>query len=448
MEILNNIWTTLCTKNVLLTKILSLPLMFIEISLSLYIFSFFLKLSLPKKKKYIYVFSVSIFSIISGIFIPEPYNVFINYIFIFIFLLKFFKLNPIQSVFAVIMPLITFGLLNSLTLNPYLKLIKQTYDSGIYTPIYRLPYLVITYLLVFMIIFILKHIKHKLIFNMNLDKKNSFAIITNISLGILTLIIQAILHYYYRNNIPLFFSLFNFVLLFAYFFISFYSLAKALKLNIATRDLENAESYNNSLTILYDNVRGFKHDFDNMVNIIGGYIQVNDIDGLKKYYNSLQKDCSKVRNVQMLNPNIINNPGIYNLIVSKYKIASDLNVSINFEFFFDFDNLHMPIYEFSRILGILLDNAIEAAYESKEKELNLVFRESRKQQVQIVIIENTYNNKQVDTKIIFEKGISGKENHSGIGLWEVNQIVMKNNNIVLKTTNDDNYFKQELQIYY
>ena len=143
-----------------------------------------------------------------------------------------------------------------------------------------------------------------------------------------------------------------------------------------------------------------------MVNIIGGYIQVNDIDGLKKYYDSLQKDCSKVRNVQMLNPNVINNPGIYNLIVSKYKKASDLNVLINFEFFFDFDNLHMPIYEFSRILGILLDNAIEAASVCEEKIINLVFRESRKQQVQIVIIENTYNSKEIDITKIFKKGIN------------------------------------------
>ena len=221
-----------------------------------------------------------------------------------------------------------------------------------------------------------------------------------------------------------------------------------MKLDITTRDLENAESYNNSLSILYDNVRGFKHDFDNMVNIIGGYIQVNDIDGLKKYYNSLQKDCNSIRNVQMLNPNIINNPGIYNLIVAKYKKANDFDVKINFEFFFDFDNLHMPIYEFSRILGILLDNSIEAARECEEKTINLVFRESRKQQVQIVIIENTYKNKEIDTNKIFEKGISSKENHSGIGLWEVNQILKKNNNIVLKTTNDEKFFKQELQIYY
>ena len=221
-----------------------------------------------------------------------------------------------------------------------------------------------------------------------------------------------------------------------------------MKLDITKRDLENAESYNNSLTILYDNVRGFKHDFDNMVHIIGGYIQVNDIDGLKKYYDSLQKDCNRIHNVQMLNPNIINNPGIYNLIVSKYKKANDLDITINFEFFFDFDNLHMPIYEFSRILGILLDNAIEASKECEEKHINLIFRESRKQHVQIIIIENTFLNQDVDTKKIFEKGISGKENHSGIGLWEVNQIIKKNNNSILKTTKNDKYFRQELHIYF
>ena len=108
----------------------------------------------------------------------------------------------------------------------------------------------------------------------------------------------------------------------------------------------------------------------------------------------------------------------------------------------------MPIYEFSRILGILLDNAIEASKECEEKHINLIFRESRKQHVQIIIIENTFLNQDVDTKKIFEKGISGKENHSGIGLWEVNQIIKKNNNSILKTTKNDKYFRQELHIYF
>ena len=448
MEILNNLWNALSTENELIIKLNGIPSTFIEIYLSFCFFTIILKYNYTKKQKYLYIISVSVISIISSFVIPEPYNVFINYAFIFFILKRYFKFNILQSIVAMVMPLVIFGLLNSLLLNPFLKITNQTYESGINIPIYRASYLLLTYIIMFLIVLILKHIKIKTNFNLYLDKKALSVILVNLILGILTLMIQTFMTVYYYSSVPIIFTLFNFVLLFAYFFTSFYSLNRAMKLNITTRNLENAESYNNSLTILYDNVRGFKHDFDNMVNIIGGYIEVDDINGLKEYYKSLQKDCSKVRNVQMLNPHIINNPGIYNLIVSKYKKATDYDVTINFEFFFDFEKLHMPIYEFSRILGILLDNAIEAAKECEEKEVNLVFRESRKQQVQIIIIENTYLNKDIDTKKIFEKGNSGKQNHTGIGLWEVNKIVMKNNNIILKTSKDDKFFKQELQIYF
>ena len=448
MEILNNIWTALSTENLFLTKILTIPLMFVEIYLSLYIFLYFLNLNTTKNKKIIYVITVSLFSILSNIIIPQPFSVFVNYTFILFILMKYFKLNLVQAIESIVIPLVIFGLINSLIMNPFLKIFKITFEMASSIPIYRFLYIVLTYLIIVVFLFIIKQLHFKPISIINVDKKTKLILLLNLTLGILTLFIQAALTVYYVSVVPIIFTLFNFALLFAYIYTSFYSLTKAMKLDITTRDLENAESYNNSLSILYDNVRGFKHDFDNMVNIIGGYIQVNDIDGLKKYYSSLEKDCSRVRNVQMLNPNIINNPGIYNLIVSKYKKATDLDITINFEFFFDFNNLHMPIYEFSRVLGILLDNAIEAAKECKEKQINLLFRESRKQHVQIIIIENTYLNKNIDTKKIFEKGFSGKENHTGIGLWEVNNIIMKNNNVVLKTTKDDKYFKQELQIYF
>ena len=448
MEILNRIWTALNTENEVMFKILSIPFLFIEAYLMFKLFTTILKINYTKKQLLLYIFPVCLVSIICSTFIPEPFNVFINYAFIFILLFKFFHFSILQTIAAIVIPFAVFGLVSSLILNPFIKLFNTTYNTFSVIPIYHFLYLLCVYFIIFLIISILKHIKIRNWFNIGFDKKTKITILQNLILGILALIIQAILNFYYRNSIPLLFSYFNFILLFAYIFTSFYSLTKAMKLDIATRNLENAESYNNSLSILYDNVRGFKHDFDNMVNIIGGYIQVNDMDGLKKYYSSLEKDCNKVRNVQMLNPNIINNPGIYNLIVSKYKKATDLNILINFEFFFDFNNLHMPIYEFSRILGILLDNAIEAAKECNEKQVNLVFRESRKQHVQIIIVENTYNNKNINIDKIFEKGFSGKENHTGIGLWEVNKIVMNNNNIVLKTTNDDKFFKQELQIYY
>lgn len=210
--------------------------------------------------------------------------------------------------------------------------------------------------------------------------------------------------YYYVTIIPIAITLLHFVLLLSYLITSLLSLARVIKLQITTTNLENAENYNKTLTILYDNVKAFKHDFDNMIFTIGGFINDNDMNGLKSYYHSLEKECQSINNISLLNPNLINNSGIYNLLTVKYKKAKDKNVDIQLEFFFDLKNLHMPIYDFSRMLGIFLDNAIEAAAVSKEKNIRIIFRDSPNSNVQIVQIQNSYINKNLNTKEIFKKG--------------------------------------------
>ena len=96
----------------------------------------------------------------------------------------------------------------------------------------------------------------------------------------------------------------------------------------------------------------------------------------------------------------------------------------------------------------LLDNAIEAASECDEKVLNIDFRNDAKNNRNIILIENTYKDKNIDINEIFNKGVSGKENHTGLGLWEIRQILKKNNNVNLHTTKNDKYFSQQLEIYY
>lgn len=116
-------------------------------------------------------------------------------------------------------------------------------------------------------------------------------------------------------------------------------------------------------------------------------------------------------------------------------------------FLLDLNTLRMKIYEFARILGILLDNAIEASKDCEEKIINIVFRDDLKNNRQLIIIENTYQNKDVDLEKIFEKGVSGKENHTGLGLWEIRKIVKKNSNTNLFTSKTDKLFSQQLEIY-
>ena len=306
----------------------------------------------------------------------------------------------------------------------------------------------LTYLIVFILILILKYRKVTLNILEDFDKKTKSIITINFVFGFITIFLQGILSSKYIDILPIEFTFFNFIFLLAYFGLSFYSLAKIMNLVTTTKKLESAEEYNKTLHILHDSVRGFKHDFDNIVTTIGGYIKTNDMDGLKSYYSQLEEDCSKVNNLYVLDPDIINNPGVYNLITAKYNEALEKGIKVNLTVLLDLNDLHMKIYEFARILGILLDNAIDAASECDEKILNIVFRNESKNNRNIILIENTYKDKDVDIEQIFNKGVSGKQNHTGLGLWEIRQILKKNNNVNLYTNKNEKYFSQQLEIYY
>ena len=168
----------------------------------------------------------------------------------------------------------------------------------------------------------------------DIDFKTKLSIFANIFIGLIALITQGLIVFFYTNILPLWITFLSFIALLAYFIISIYSYTRIIKLTLATRKLESAESYNNTLRILHDNVRGFKHDFDNIVTTIGGYIKTEDIEGLKKYYLELEDDCEKVNNLYVLNPEVVNNYGIYNLLTKKYNEADSKNIKVNISFSF------------------------------------------------------------------------------------------------------------------
>ncbi len=156
-----------------------------------------------------------------------------------------------------------------------------------------------------------------------------------------------------------------------------------------------------------------------------GYVATNDMNGLKTYYSQLLDDCQKVNNLYTLSPEVINNPAIYSLLASKYHKADELGIKIHLDVFLNLNELNMKIYEFTRVLGILMDNAIEATNECDEKIINVEIRKEANRNRQILVVENTYMEKDIDIDIIFEKGYSSKPNNTGLGLWEVREIMKK-----------------------
>lgn len=452
MEILQTIWSALTTENEMLTKIVTSFLMFIELTISMLLFTSILKLSSTFKQKFLYVITLSLIGIITNWVIPVPFNTFINILACPILVYFIFKTSILKSILAEIIPYVVFVLLGSIIVNLYTIIFGIQTNSFVNISIHKILFSLIMYSCAYAIYLFFKYCNINISLIDKFGKKNTRILLINFCIGIVAICIQSYLATFYNDYLPFYITFSSVLVLLIYFFISLYTLSRTNKLEITTESLEEERLYNKTLTILYDNIRGFKHDFNNIVQAIGGYISTNDMDGLKDYYSDLMSDCQKANNLAILNPELINNPAIYSLLTSKYHKAEELGIKINFEIFLDLTTLNIKTYDLTRILGILLDNAIEASSKCEEKIINVTIRKDNKSNRQLFIIENTYINKDVDTERIFEKAYTSKsgsdgKNH-GLGLWEVRKILKKNNNLNLFTTKNEQLFKQQLEIYF
>ncbi len=308
MDFLNNIWVALSTPNEVLMKFLSLPMLCIEIPLTLYLLISVFKLTTTKKQSLLYIVITILTGIISTYFLNNPFNVIFNFISSFIIIHFTLKTNLLKTIVATVFPSIVFAIIESLLFNPYITLMNITYNQLTTIPIYKIPLSLIAYAIAFILIFIIRNRNFYINLLDDIDKKSKSLIAFNFIFGLVYIIIEIIITMKYLDILPLGYTFANFVMLLLYFSISLYSISKVIKLSTTTKELESAEEYNKTLRILHDNVRGFKHDFDNIVTTIGGYINTDDMEGLKTYYVQLQKDCEKVNNLYVLNPSSINNP--------------------------------------------------------------------------------------------------------------------------------------------
>lgn len=438
-----NLIQILMTPNVVINNILTCILAFIESFLFEKFFTQLLKIRASKQQSITYIISASIIGIFTNFFLKNPISYITNLTLFFFFLILIFKQNIRNSSIAIICTYITI-FVSSVVVQLFLsKLLKIDYINMINIPLYRMLTSFLIYSLFYLIYLVLKKRKSLADF---LKPSLKITVMINLILGIAVIFINSYILSTYQFKLPAKIQIITILSLLLYFFISMYSILRTNKLEQTTQDLETQKIYNKTLSILHDNIRCFKHDFNNIVQVIGGYIELNDMEGLNKYYQSLLKECKLNNNLNLLNPETINNPSIYSLLNNKYYQASELGITMNLEIFTDLSNINFNIYEFTRILGILLDNAIEAAKDTDEKLIEIIFKSDSKKQ--IFIIENSCNDNNISTTKIFEKGYTSKENNSGIGLWKVHKILSKNTNIDLFTVVKNKKFKQELTVFY
>lgn len=98
-----------------------------------------------------------------------------------------------------------------------------------------------------------------------------------------------------------------------------------------------------------------------------------------------------------------------------------------------------------RIIGILLDNAIEACQECENPSIGFSIMKINRDIT--FIIKNTYIKHDIDYSKLGSIGISSKGERRGAGLYNIKTITNDYDNVIMDTEYEAGYFTQLLEIY-
>lgn len=207
--------------------------------------------------------------------------------------------------------------------------------------------------------------------------------------------------------------------------------------------------YMHSLELINNDMQKFRHDYSNILFTMQGYIENDDFEELKKYFKkhifSAEEDTLK-RNMRLANLSNLRITGIKGLILTKTFQAEKESISVNIEIPDIINEMSMNVIDIARILGIFLDNAIEANIQTNAlKEINIAIFKSMSDST-IIIIENTIDDNSVMVDKIFKEGFSTKGENRGKGLSTVKSIINNYPNVMLHTNVNNGLFTQIIEM--
>lgn len=182
----------------------------------------------------------------------------------------------------------------------------------------------------------------------------------------------------------------------------------------------------NQLNQQYNEIRRERHDTRNMLLSVQGYIRDHkDKEAEKLLATFLQNDTVEKHYGEIDNAlDKIKISGLHNLVKEKaYKIV-EKGIPFSFEINAEIDELPGSEIKTARIIGILMDNAIEATFKQAKPYIQFALLKHSAEVYELVIANSIEQKLNINTALKFEH--STKEGHQGIGLSNVTQLVENN----------------------
>lgn len=209
--------------------------------------------------------------------------------------------------------------------------------------------------------------------------------------------------------------------------------------------LRQQELYIQDLEKIQQNMRVFKHDYKNMMSSI--YLQsregnTEEIEKtISRMIDDFDEEIGKKMNLTNQLANIQMNE-VKSLIYQKITIMNQLHITLHLEVLYPVCDVKMNIMDLCRVLGILLDNAIEEV-KDQQGDINVVLS-SQEEGLHIIVDNQLYH--EVNMTDIFKEGCSTKGGQRGMGLFSLGKIIEKYSNVTNAVQIKDHRFIQEIAI--
>ncbi|BAQ09580.1 accessory protein regulator c [Bacillus sp. OxB-1] len=214
--------------------------------------------------------------------------------------------------------------------------------------------------------------------------------------------------------------------------------------------LEQYMMYMEALEQVNRDMQKFRHDYANILQTIQGYLDTDNLKDLKRYFKQhiiTSGEHTLFRNRVLGSLDHLQLVGLRGLLATKSIEADEQGIQVSIRIPEPIDDIRMDIIDLTRIIGILMDNAIEANLRMEQGKVDVAFWKTDSPSI-VIRIRNTTPEDTIRLTDLGRESFSTKGTDRGIGLSNVRQILQQYENALLKTQIEGQWFIQELEIFF
>ena len=220
----------------------------------------------------------------------------------------------------------------------------------------------------------------------------------------------------------------------------------ARKMEVQRDVIAQQQLYERDLEAIQREVRAFRHDYKNLLAGLSEQAGKGELDELRASLSQLDAGFDQhigeriQASVHLGNVRV---PQVRSLLLSKLAAMREKKIDCRLEALYPVERVGIDPWDLTRCLGILLDNAAEAALETETPWVEIVLL-SQKDRLSLRV-SNPYNGA-IDPDRIWTEGFSTKGERRGLGLSSYQRILKDYPHTVASTSWANGGFVQELVV--